>query len=357
MENGIAAARGLALGVVGVGRWGQHWARVCDSLQGARLMALCDVESARREGLQPSLRDVPWFGSLDHMLHESCLDAVVVATPTSSHLTITLGALDAGRHVLVEKPLAATVLDAQRIQDHRGGRVMVGHLLRHHPAIRRISSMIGAGELGGVTHIVCDRLGARPLGREESAWWALAPHDISVMNALFCANPLMIQATSTAPLGGDPEDAMTAVLSYPGEALGVIRVGGDSEAKVRRITVIGERRSVTFTDGHLRAKLAYYDSPMSIAEGGVMNSAKDPIHEETIAGAEPLALQAQHFVDCLHSGRPFVTDVTEGLEVVRVLEAGSRALRSGTLVQIGMTDPWNRSEDAISPRRGAARGQ
>lgn len=338
MQGSVAAAGELTLGVVGVGRWGRHWARVCNELQGARLGALCDVEPGRRDDLAPSFLGVPWFESLELMLGRSKLDAVVVATPTSSHASIALGALEAGRHVLVEKPLAATVREAQSVCEHRGGRVMVGHLLRHHPAIRRISAMISAGELGKVTHIVCDRLGARPLGREESAWWALAPHDISVMRAVLGAEPLTIQAASTASSGAEPEDAMTAIINYPGGALGVIRVGGESAAKVRRITVIGERRSVTFSDGHLQAKLAYYDSPMLVGEGGAMSAPTEPVHEEAITGLEPLVLQAQHFVDCLRLGRPFITDVREGLDVVRVLEAGSRSLLLGAAVPVRTLD-------------------
>jgi len=217
---------------------------------------------------------------------------------------------------------------------------MVGHLLRHHPAIARISEMIREGELGRVTHIVCDRLGLPPAGREETAWWALAPHDVSVMRALLGSDPESIQATSTASSDRHREDAMTAILTFPGGSLGVIRVGGDSPTKVRRITVIGERRSVTFTDGHLRASLVHYDSPVSIEPAG---AAPVPVHEETILGAEPLLLQAQHFVDCLRSGAAFTTDGEEGVAVVRVLEAGSRALGLGQALTLGSSLPPERA--------------
>lgn len=270
------------------------------------------------------------------MVAEVDLDAVVIATPTTSHAPLALLALERGRHVLVEKPLAANELEARRIQAHRGGRVMVGHLLRHHPAIIRISAMIAHGELGRVTHIVCDRLGAPPAGREESAWWALAPHDVSVMRALLGSDPESIQASSTAASGRHPEDAMTAILNFAGGALGIIRVGGDSPIKVRRITVIGERRSVTFTDGHLQASLVHYDAPVSIEHAG--SAAPEPVHEETILGVEPLLLQAQHFVDCLRSGARFTSGGDEGVAVVRVLEAGSRALALGQVVALGASE-------------------
>lgn len=334
MQEGVSPARGpeLALGVVGVGRWGRHWARVCTDVVGGRLVALCDVDPARRSDLAGAPKDVPWFTSAEQMVDEGQLDAVVIATPARSHAPLALMALDRGRHVLVEKPLAASEADARQIREHRGGRVMVGHLLRHHPAIARISEMIRAGELGPVTHIVCDRLGAPPAGREETAWWALAPHDVSIMRGLLGADPESIQATSTAPSGRHREDAMTAILTFPAGQLGIIRVGGDAPNKVRRITVIGERRSVTFTDGHLRASLVHYDSPVSIEPAG---AGLEPVHEETILGVEPLLLQAQHFVDCLRSGAAFATDGDEGVAVVRVLEAGSRALVSGQALALG----------------------
>lgn len=295
-------------------------------------MALCDADPARRLDLAGAPENVPWFTSAEQMLERGQLDAVVIATPVRSHAPLALMALDRGCHVLVEKPLAASEVDARQIRAHRGGRVMVGHLLRHHPAIVRISEMMRAGELGRVTHIVCDRLGLPPAGREETAWWALAPHDISVMRALLGSDPESIQATSTAPGGRQREDAMAAILTFPAGQLGIIRVGGDAPAKVRRITVIGERRSVTFTDGHLRASLVHYDSPVSIEPVG---AGPEPVHEETILGVEPLLLQAQHFVDCLRSGAAFATDGDEGVAVVRVLEAGSRALASGQALRLG----------------------
>lgn len=336
MQEGVCAARGaeLALGVVGVGRWGRHWARVCTDVVGGRLVALCDADVTRRGELAGGAQEVPWFTSAEQMVEAGQLDALVIATPARSHASLALMALDRGCHVLVEKPLAASEAEARKIREHRGGRVMVGHLLRHHPAIARISEMIQGGELGPVTHVVCDRLGAPPAGREETAWWALAPHDVSIMRALLGADPESIQATSTAPSGRHREDAMTAVLTFPAGQLGIIRVGGDAPTKVRRITVIGERRSVTFTDGHLRASLVHYDSPVSIEPAG---AGREPVHEETIVGGEPLLLQAQHFVDCLRSGSAFATDGDEGVAVVRVLEAGSRALVSGQAWALGST--------------------
>lgn len=333
----------LALGVVGVGRWGRHWARVCTDVAGGRLVALCDANPARRSELAGAASEVPWFTSAEQMVANVALDAVVIATPARSHAPLALMALDRGCHVLVEKPLAATEAEARRIHEHRGARAMVGHLLRHHPAITRISEMIQGGELGPVTHIVCDRLGAPPAGREETAWWALAPHDISVMRALLGTEPASIQATSTASSGRHREDAMTAILTFPAGQLGIIRVGGDAPTKVRRITVIGERRSVTFTDGHLRASLIHYDSPVSIEPEGALPTPPEPVHEETILGIEPLLLEAQHFVDCLRSGTAFETGGAEGVAVVRVLEAGSRALALGQALPLGSTLPVGRA--------------
>lgn len=340
MQEATARGPELALGVVGVGRWGRHWARVCTDVVGARLVAVCDSNPAQRTELPARAGQAPWFTSADQMVAEVQLDGLVIATPARSHATLALMALDRGRHVLVEKPLAASEAEARQIGAHRGGRVMVGHLLRHHPAITRISEMIHAGELGRVTHIVCDRLGLPPAGREETAWWALAPHDVSVMRALFGSDPESIQATSTAANGRHPEDAMTAILTFPAGQLGIIRVGGDSPNKVRRITVVGERRSVTFTDGHLRASLVHYDSPVAVEP--VSGAGPEPVREETILGVEPLLVQAQHFVDCLRTGAAFATDGDEGVAVVRVLEAGSHALELGQVVVLGASLPLER---------------
>ena len=320
MQQSDELNRELALGVIGAGRWGRHWVRVASELSGARLAAVCDVDRSRRAELAPAGCEAAWFESLGELLDRAPVDALIIATPTSTHAELALAALDAGRHVLVEKPLAASLPDALRIEAHPGGRVMTGHLLRYHPAVIRLRALIDAGELGRVERIECDRLGAAVGGREETAWWALAPHDISVMRFLFGCDPVSIGATSSVSMGC-PEDSMTATLSFPGGQLGMIRVGGLSPAKVRRIRVVGSRRSATFVDQQPAAVLLY-ENPGTKAR------------EECMPAVEPLRLQAQHFVDCLRSAQPFASDCREGALVVRVLEAGSRALRTGRAVAV-----------------------
>jgi predicted dehydrogenase len=257
------------------------------------------------------------------MLVHSDLDALVVATPTGSHAEIGLAALEVGCHVLVEKPLAATSAEAEQLAFHAGGRVMVGHLLRYHPAVVRISELIAEGALGTVTHILCERLGTAPPGREETAWWALAPHDISVMRFLLGSEPLNIQTSSLASAESHPESSMAALLTFPEGRLGVVRVADGAARKVRRITVVGERRSVTFSDNQEGARLLHYDSPLALDVDG---AELQPVHQEHVSQEEPLKLQGQHFVDCLRSGRRFASDGVEGLRVVNVLEAGSQSL-------------------------------
>ncbi len=322
MQRSDDLNRELALGVVGAGRWGRHWVRVASELSGARLAAVCDADPSRRAQLVPAGQQAAWFGSFGELLDQKRVrvDALIIATPTSSHATLALAALDAERHVLVEKPLAASLRDALRIEAHPGGRVMTGHLLRYHPAVKRLRTLIDAGELGRVERIECHRLGAAVGGREETAWWALAPHDISVMRFLFGCDPVSIGAVVSEPTSG-PEDSVMATLGFAGGELGVIRVGGQAPAKVRRIRVVGTRRSITFVDQQQGAVLLY-------------QTGSETTHEERVLGAEPLRLQAQHFVDSLRSGQPFASDAREGALVVRVLEAGSRALETGRAVTI-----------------------
>lgn len=327
----------MALGVVGAGRWGRHWVRVCGGLRAARLAAVCDRDATRERALGRVGTAVPWFETPEAMLRHCRLDAVVVATPTSSHAEVALAALAAGCHVLVEKPLAASVADAVKVAGHPGARVMVGHLLRYHPAIVRIHQLVQAGQLGAVTHVLCERMGAAVSGREETAWWALAPHDISIMRFLLGGEPLSVQAASMARGRTHPEDFMAAMLMFPGNVLGVVRVGGSQPIKVRRITVVGERRSVTFTDGHDGPQLLHYDSAVVAEDSLALRAASEPVQQEVVERTEPLLLQAQHFVDRLHDGAGFASDAREGLAVVRVLEAGSRALATGR--PVSLTEP------------------
>ncbi len=332
----------VRLAVIGAGRWGQHWVRVCQQLAGARLSAVCDPDVSR-VGLLSATCQVPWFERAEELFDRVKPDAVVIAAPTRWHAPLALQALDRGCHALVEKPLADNCADAARIAGHSGGRSMVGHLLRYHPAVVRMHELIERGELGRVTHILCDRMGGTSTEREETAWWALAPHDVSVMRYLLGAEPDSIHASSDALPGEHAEDAMTALLHFSGGVLGVVRTRSRAEEKVRRITVVGERRSVTFTDRHRDAALVHYESTLGLDTparpgGWFVTRPGQPLQEERLPPDEPLRLQAQHFVDCLRSGRPFASSAEDGMRVVRVLEAGSRSLASGTTVVLA--DGW-----------------
>lgn len=351
MQKGVSEAtvRPVTLAVAGAGNWGQQWIRVCNGLDRARLVAVCDPDASRAALVPRQCRHAAWYETLDAMLERSAVDALVVATPTILHAELALRALDVGCHVLVEKPLAHDAQHARRVAAHRGARVMAGHLLRYHPAIERILEMVRRGALGAVTHVLCDRMGARTRSHDDSAWWGLAPHDISVMRLVFGGEPQSVHCTSRAPSGDRPEDSVTGLLEFSGGGLGVVRVGRIGHKKVRRITVVGERRSVTFADGHLMSSLAYYDSvPQGLDHPEGVSFATSPVRKDEIVGIEPLKVEGQHFVDCLRSGAPFASDVDEGVAVVDVLEAGSRSLKTGAVVHLR---PPTRTELGPAVRR------
>lgn len=329
-----AGAEQLSLLVVGAGRWGKNWLRVCSSLRGARLTAVCDEDPLRLAAA--SVGDgVARFESVDEALRERSIDAVVVATPAATHARLALAALQANKFVLVEKPLATSVRDAERVAAASSGRVMAGHLLCYHPGVLALRALIQKGELGAVTHVVCERPGAPAIPGEDSAWWAFAPHDISVMRWLFDAEPQVVQALSHARADQSPEDFMTAILSFDGGRLGVVRVGGPPNGNMRRITVVGERRSVTLSDQAGQVRLAHYESgPQGALEGRAPVFSLGPIREEQVQGEEPLRAQGQHFVDSALGGTSFRSGAHDGLAVVKALTLGSEAVRQDRKVRL-----------------------
>jgi len=171
--------------VIGVGRWGKNLARVFGEAPRARLSGLCDTDPVHlSEGRTWAPRGARVTGVLDELLDDAEVDAIVIATPSETHASIARRALNANKHVFVEKPMAMSSVEAQelnKLAHDRGRRLMVGHVLLYHPAIAELSTRLRIGELGEVREIHCVRVTASRKQQREAAWWALAPHDVSLV--------------------------------------------------------------------------------------------------------------------------------------------------------------------------------
>jgi predicted dehydrogenase len=323
----------VSLGVVGLGYWGPNLARNVESIRGAQLSWCCDADAQTRERLAPTFKDTRFTGSLDDLLDDEELDGVLLATPVPTHADLAVRVLEAGKHCFVEKPLAQSVADAERVVDaaRSAERVlMVGHLLEYHPGVRRLAEIVRAGELGTVHYIYTNRLNLGQLRADENALWSLGAHDVSVVLALADEEPYELDARGECYMRPGIEDVVFAYLRFRSGLTAQMHLSWLDPHKERRLTVVGSRRMATFDDMELERKLTIYDKGFdeSAESWGEYITRSGDVTSPRIANTEPLRLECEHFVECISSGETPRTDGESGLRVVRVLEGLQAALDS-----------------------------
>jgi predicted dehydrogenase len=331
------------LGVVGAGQWGGNWVRTLAALPGVELRWCCDLSESSRDRVRRSFPTVRTTAHLSELLDDPGVEGLVIATTAPTHAEVARQALHAGKHVLVEKPMALTTADALELtalaeRQHRV--LMVGHLLEYHPAIRFLKQMIASGELGEVHYVYSQRLNLGTVRSDENAWWSLAPHDIAIACRLLDALPLSVQCRGQNVVQPNLADVVFATLEFPGGRLAHLHVSWLDPHKTRKLTVVGSRRMAVFDDTLPAYKVAVYDKGFQInqkfesyAEWITMRQGDIVIPK--ISSAEPLLLEAQHFVECIRQRLRPLSDGEAGACVVTVLEHGQASLeRGGKVVPI-----------------------
>lgn len=323
----------ISIGVVGLGYWGPNLARNFDALPGATLRWCCDADEAIRARYAAQYPQTRFTDSLDELLEDPELDAIVLATPVPTHGPLAVRVLEAGKHCFVEKPLAQSAADAEAAvaAAERADRVlMVGHLLEYHPAVAKLKEIADSGELGSIHYIYSNRLNLGRLRADENALWSLGAHDISVILRLAGEEPHEVSARGEAYMRSGVEDVVFAFLRFPSGLAAHLHLSWLDPHKERRFTVVGSKRMATFDDMDLERKITVYDKGFdesSDSYGEYITRTGD-IWSPRVPNAEPLRLEAQHFVDCIRERRAPVSDGRSGLRVVRVLEGLQRELEA-----------------------------
>jgi predicted dehydrogenase len=326
--------------VVGCGYWGANLLRAFASLSDLRVA--CDLSEAVRERVRRHYGAVRVTGSYQAVLDDPEVQGVVLATPAPLHAAMAIQALEAGKHVFVEKPLALSVADAERVAraaDEAGRILMVGHLLEYHPAVEHIKAMIEQGELGEVYYAYSQRLNLGKLRSDENALWSLAPHDISMLLYLLDEEPEEVSASGQAFLQAGIEDVVFITLRFPSGRVAHVHVSWLDPHKERRLTVVGSRKMVVFNDMDPREKVRVFDKgldrrapgadPAALPEPVLFAPRDGDIVSPRIGGQEPLAIECAEFLRSIATGRPPRSDARDGLRVVRVLERAQAALAAG----------------------------
>ncbi len=326
----------IKLAVIGVGAWGINHVRAFARLRACEVVAVCDPSEEARERarrLAPGARGV---ADPTEIFADERIEAVVIATPAVTHARLALAALAAGKHVLVEKPLALASTEAEQVVSAAAGArrvLLVGHLLLYHPAVERLRRMVADGELGTLYYLYAQRVNLGRIRRDENALWSLGPHDVSVILALLGQSPTSVSARGGSYLQRGIEDVVFVSMRFASGLMAMIQLSWLDPRKERRLTLVGSKKMVELDDAHPVEKLRIYDKgydrPPEFTEYAEYLSIRNgDIHIPQVAMTEPLDVECRHFLECIEHGRAPLTDGPSALEVVRVLEAAQLSLAS-----------------------------
>ena len=343
----------IAIGLAGVGYWGTKLARNIDEAAGCRLAALCDPNSGRLAASGERYRDAARFGSFGDLLDWDELDAVVLATPAFLHAKHVRAALAAGKHVLVEKPLALSVADCDDLSeraDTTGLTLMVGHTFVYSEPVRVLRRLIQDGELGRILYVYAHRLNLGVIREDLNALWNFGPHDVSILLYLLERMPERVSAHEYSLLNREIEDVVFLVLEFPDEIVAHVHESWLDPRKIRELTVVGDRKMVVYDDTDVETPLRIYDKGITVPTNGATLYSESGFGEfqlETRTGdmiaprvqsREPLRVEIEHFVECLVNGARPETDARHGRDVVAILEAADHSARTKQTVELSWVD-------------------
>ena len=334
----------INIGVVGYGYWGPNLVRNFVEVSGARVRAVSDLSAARLGLAASRYPGVVATPNAMELIADPQIDAVVVATPVSSHFELAHASLSAGKHVLVEKPLTSTAEEAERLvelAERKGLTLMVDHTFIYTGAIRKVRELVQAGGVGDVYYFDSERINLGLFQRDVNVIWDLAVHDLSIMDYVLPARPTAVSVTGMSHVRGAPENIAYLTLFFPGQMIAHIHVNWLAPVKLRRTLIGGSRKMVVYDEMERSEPIKVYDKGIAPQTGteGVHQMLIDyrvgDMWAPHVDPTEALKVEAKHFVDCVENRARPTTDGEMGLRVVRILEAASQSLAlRGELVEL-----------------------
>ncbi len=314
----------MKVAVIGLGAMGKNHVRVYSELPDVELVAVVDMDEqiARSIGARYKTR---WYTDARAMLERECCDAVSVAVPTALHEQVVTAALEAGAHVLVEKPIAATIAEAQRMIErahHSGRQLMVGHIVRFNPAVQALKQKLEAGELGRLFQISCRRVGPFPARiRDVGVVVDLASHDLDIMRYLVGSNPIRVYAETEQRVHTMHEDLLWALLRFPEGVVGALEVNWLTPTKVRETLLLGERGMLRMDD--LNQELYFYENSLAgeiswAALQTLKGVSEGYMIRYPIQRYEPLKAELESFLQSIRNGHPVPVTAEDGLMALQL---------------------------------------
>lgn len=323
VEGGAGLSALPKVALIGCGYWGKNLCRNFSAL-GALGMVVDSTETGQvnARSIAP---DVQFSSKFEDALTNPDLEGVALATPAETHAELAIQAMKAGKDVFVEKPMALTIEDAERmnaVADQTDRILMVGHLLEYHPAVLKLRELIDSGELGKINYIYSNRLNFGKVRTEENALWSFAPHDVAVILRLMGQSPIEISATGGSYLTKGLADVTVSNLRFSNESRAHIFVSWLHPFKEQRLVVVGDEKMAIFNDVlPLGEKLRVYPQTVEFDRNKIPVLKKEDAQFVEHSDTEPLREECRHFLDCVATRRPPLTDAQSGIEVLRVLNA------------------------------------
>jgi predicted dehydrogenase len=331
----------VGIAVVGAGYWGPNLVRNAIQSRATELLGICDLDVERAHKLAGQLSGVTVTDELERVLEDPAIEALAIATPAATHLEVAMAAIQAGKHVLVEKPLASSYAEGRALveaAEAAGVVLMCDHTYCYTPAVQRIRELIATGELGDLQFVDSVRINLGLVQRDIDVLWDLAPHDLSILDFILPegCQPLAVAAHGADPIGAGQACIAYLTLELPDQAIAHVHVNWLSPIKVRTTTIGGSCRTLVWDDLNPSQRISVYDRGVDLSEAEDLDA--DDRRQafvsyrtgDMIAPALPEreALQGVmvEFADCIRTGRASATDGWSGLRVLDILEAASRSL-------------------------------
>jgi predicted dehydrogenase len=328
----------LGIGVVGYGYWGPNLVRNFSETPGAAVRRVVDIRSDRLESVRARHPDLAASTDIEALLADPEVHAVAIATPPSSHFELAMRALQSGKHVLIEKPLATSVDEATRLIDEarrRGRTLMVDHTFVYSPAVRCIRDLIMRGELGDVLYYDATRINLGMFQHDVDVIWDLAAHDLSILAYLLREPPIAVSAAAKNHMPKAPSNLAYLTLFFAGNMIAHVNVNWLAPVKLRRTIIGGTRRMLVYDDLEPSEKIRVYDTGVKLVTDDeavhkmLVSYRIGDMWAPAVETKEALRAVTEHFVECINSGRTPETGGDAGLAVVRAMTAATRSVQSG----------------------------
>lgn len=325
----------LKIGVIGYGEWGPQLVRMFSQLSRSRVVSVCDLKNdnlALAKKRHPYINTVSSYTSLLN----TAIDAVIVASSAMTHYQFVKDALKKGLHVLVEKPFVLDLFEAKelvKLAQKKKRVLMVGHILKYHPAVLYLKNYISSGEFGDIYYLYAQRLSLGRIRREEDVIWSFGPHDISTILYILNRFPEEVSVQGKSYLQKKICDVSFITLKFPNEILAHIHLSWLDPSKTRKLTIVGSKKMLVFDDMETAEKIRIFNKGVNVEKrcenfGELISLRNGDVNIPFLDSTEPLRNECEHFIDCVFSGKEPCSNGQDGINVLRILKAAQISLKN-----------------------------